>query len=295
MLMWDDFRYVRAIADKRSLAAAAGVLGVNHSTVFRRLGQIEQQLGSRLFERNRSGYELTPCGEEMVKLAERMADEIIGFERTVTGHDLRPSGELRVTTNDTLLVHLLTDVLAAFRIAYPNILIDVLVANEALNLTRRDADVALRATDRPPDVLIGRRLCGIAWAIFGHAGDANPSFDPTREAGKFAWVGLGDNLAPLKAAKWLRDRAGDEQIVYRVNSVLGLAEAAAAGIGLVVLPCFIGTALPRLVRLSPPITEIETGLWILTHTDLRQTARVRAFMDFASAEIAKRRKLIECA
>src|SRR5437588_5907020 len=100
MLSWDDFRYVKAIADTRSLGGAAQELSVNHSTVFRRLAQIEKQLGSRLFERSRGGYALTPCGEEMVRLAERMGEDIVSFERQVTGHDLRPSGELRVTTND---------------------------------------------------------------------------------------------------------------------------------------------------------------------------------------------------
>lgn len=92
MLSWDDFRYVKAIAEARSLAGAGEHLGVNHSTVFRRLGQIEQHLGSRLFERGRAGYALTPCGTEMVDLADRMFQEIVGFERRVTGQDLRPSG-----------------------------------------------------------------------------------------------------------------------------------------------------------------------------------------------------------
>src|SRR4030095_13398090 len=104
MLSWDDFRYVKAIADTRSLAGAATELSVNHSTVFRRLAQIEQQLGSRRFERSRSGYALTPCGEEMVRLAERMGEDIVTFERQVTGHDLRPSGELRGTPTGTALI-----------------------------------------------------------------------------------------------------------------------------------------------------------------------------------------------
>jgi len=166
MLSWDDFRYVKAIADTRSLGGAAAELGVNHSTVFRRLAQIETQLGSRLFERSRSAYALTPCGEEMVRLAERMGEDIVTFERQVTGHDLRPSGELRVTTNDVALVYLMTDVFADFRRAYPEISLDVVVANQALNLSKRDADVAIRATDHPPETLIGRRVAGTAWAVF---------------------------------------------------------------------------------------------------------------------------------
>jgi DNA-binding transcriptional LysR family regulator len=291
MLSWDDFRYVKAIADTRSLAGAAQELSVNHSTVFRRLAQIEEQLGSRLFERSRGGYALTPCGEEMVRLAERMGEDIVAFERQVTGHDLRPSGELRVTTNDTVLIYLMTDIFAGFRGAYPEISLDVVVANQALNLSKRDADVAIRATDRPPEALIGRRAASIAWAVFAASEKAPQNCDPQSEARDAEWIGFGDNLANLKAAKWLKERGG--KVVYRINTVLGLAEATAAGMGLGLLPCFIGSKTPGLTRISSPIADVVDDLWLLTHADLRATARVRAFMDFAGSEIAKRRKEME--
>jgi len=293
MLSWDDFRYVKAIADTRSLGGAAAELGVNHSTVFRRLAQIETQLGSRLFERSRAAYALTPCGEEMVRLAERMGEDIVTFERQVTGHDLRPSGELRVTTNDTVLVHMMTQVFADFRRAYPEIVLDVVVSNAALNLSKRDADVAVRATDRPPEALIGRRAASIAWAVFAASEKAPEQFDVETDARSVEWVGFGENLANLKAAKWLKDRAAGGRIVYRINTVLGLAEATAAGIGFALLPCFIGASTPGLRRLTGPLPELANGIWLLTHADLRQTARVRAFMDFAASEIAKQRKTIE--
>jgi len=151
MLSWDDFRYIKAIAETRSLNGAAQALNVNHSTVFRRLAQVEQQLGSRLFDRGRSGYALTPCGEEMVRLAERIGEDVTAFERKVTGQDLRPSGELRITANDMVLLHLLTDVLVDFRKAYPEIVLDIVVSNTMLNLSRRDADVAVRASYLPPE------------------------------------------------------------------------------------------------------------------------------------------------
>src|SRR4051794_24267144 len=139
MLSWDDFRYVKAIADAHSLGGAAHSLGVNHSTVFRRLGQIEERLGSRLFERGRAAYALTPSGEEMVRLAERVSEDIISFERMVTGQDLRPSGDLRITCSDTMLLHALTTVLVGFRRSFPEILIDIVVTNTMLNLSKRDA------------------------------------------------------------------------------------------------------------------------------------------------------------
>jgi DNA-binding transcriptional LysR family regulator len=153
------------------LAGAGKHLGVNHSTVSRRLGQIEQHLGTRLFERGRARYRLTPCGVEMVSLAERMFQEIIGFERRASGQDMRPSGELRVTTSDVLLRHLLSAVLVTFRRAYPEITLDIVVSNQRLDLRKRDADVACgrpmtaRSRSRAPTLRAwaGRYLEPLRW------------------------------------------------------------------------------------------------------------------------------------
>ena len=292
MLSWDDFRYVKAIAQGRSLASAAEHLGVNHSTVFRRLGQIEARLGSRLFERSRSGYTLTPCGEEMVRLAEEMENDILSFERQVTGRDLRPSGELRVTTNDALLVHMMSDMFAGFRRLYPEIMLDVLVSNSSLNLSKRDADVAIRATNRAPETLVGRRIATFGCAVYGRAADGRERID-LADAHRHNWVGLGENLAAIRLAKWLQDHVPNDRVVYRVNTVLGLAEAVQAGIGIGLLPCAIGASTSGLAQLSEVIPHVGGELWLLTHPDLRQTARVRAFMDYAGSELMKMRRLIE--
>lgn len=294
MLSWDDFRYVKAIAERRSLAGAAELLAVNHSTVFRRLRQIERGLGSRLFERGRGGYALTPSGEEMVRLAARLGDDIIAFERKVTGQDLRPSGELRVTCSDMVLLHLLTGVFSGFRRAYPEIVIDVMISNSILNLSRRDADVAVRATYQTPEALTGQRVARIAWAVFGSKVRKELPFDLRTDIPRHDWVAFSEHNAVVRAGKWLREHGGEGRIVYKVNSLLGLGEAVAAGIGLALLPCFIGDSMPGLARLCEPIPEIEGELWLLTHPDLRNTARVRAFLDFCTVEMTQRRKLLEC-
>ena len=294
MLSWDDFRYVKAIADTRSLGGAAHSLGVNHSTVFRRLGQIEQHLGSRLFDRGRSGYAPTPCGEDMVRLADRVAEDITAFERRVTGQDLRPSGELRITTNDMVLLHLLTDILVEFRRAYPEIVLDIVVSNTLLNLSKRDADVAVRVTYQAPDTLSGLQIGRIAWAIYGPKALAETRFDVLTDPPRHDWVAFADQVAVARTSKWLRDHAVDERrMVYRLNTLLGLAQAVAAGVGLALLPCFVGSAMPDLARLCPPLPELAGELWLLTHPDLRETARVRAFIDFCAAEMAKRRETLE--
>lgn len=293
-LAWDDFRLVKEVAEARGLTGAAERLGVNHSTVFRRLGQLEGTLGVKLFERHRTGYALTPAGEEMTALAERMDEDVASFARKLAGQAVSPAGELRVTTNDTLLVHLLTPLFARFCQQCPDIRLDVVLANQALNLSKRDADVAIRATDNPPETLVGRRTATIAWAIYGLAQDfPDPAAVDLVDLYERRWVVLGDNLGFLKAARYVRDRVAPENIVYKVNTVLGLTEAVEGGIGIGPLPCFIADTRPTLVRLSPPHAEFSTGLWLLTHPDLRHSARVRVFLDFMAAEIGRRRRSIE--
>ncbi|MFG1417811.1 LysR family transcriptional regulator [Xanthobacter sp. V0B-10] len=292
MIAWDDFRLVRAIAESGSLAGAAELLAVNHSTVFRRLGALEAQIGTRLFDRARAGYVPTPTGEEMVRLAERMGEEVAAVERRITGQDLRPSGELRVTTNDSVLIHMLTPVFASFRAAFPEIRLEVVITNSSLSLSKRDADVAIRASDRPGDALVGRRIAGIGWGVY-----ARPDMVPggRLEPGTLRhhdWIGFSEALGHIKPAKWLRERVGEERVVYRVNSVLGLAEAAAAGIGLTVLPCFIAARTPGLRRYMGPEPEMASGLWLVTHPDIKATARVRVFMDHVGHELHRLRARI---
>ena len=293
-LAWDDFKLVKTIAEAHGLAGAAERLGVNHSTVFRRLGLLEEELGVKLFERHRTGYALTAAGEEMAALAERMEEDVAGFARKLAGQSLSPAGELRITTNDSLLAYLLTPLFARFCQQCPDVRLDVVLANQALNLSKRDADVAIRATDNPPETLVGRRAATIAWALYGRAADfPMPEKVDLVSLYQRRWVTLSDDLAALKAARFVREHVPAERIVYKVNGVFGLAEAVEAGIGIGPLPCFIADAKPALVRLAPPNAEFSTSLWLLTHPDLRHSARVRVFLDFLAAEVAKRRTFLE--
>jgi DNA-binding transcriptional LysR family regulator len=292
-LAWDDFRLVYAIADARSLPGAAQLLGINHSTVFRRLGQIEKALGATLFERRRAGYSLTPAGEEMVALAQQIDENITSFTRKIARQEIAPAGELRVTTNDSLLIHLLTPLFAAFRRQCRDVRLDVVLANQALNLSKRDADVAIRATDKPPENLVGRRVATIAWALYGCAAHTAPATVDLKKPYEHDWVSLADQLATLKVVKFVQERVPPQRIVYKVNTVLGLAEAIEAGLGLGHLPCFIGDRCPGLVRLALPDPNFAADLWLLTHPDLRHSPRVRVFLDFVATEIAKQRQLIE--
>ncbi|OAS26064.1 LysR family transcriptional regulator [Methylobacterium platani] len=284
-LAWDDFRLVKAISDQRGLTLAAERLGINHSTAFRRLGQIEAALRTPLFERHRTGYVPTPAAEEMARIAARMEEDVLAFTRRIESQGLSPAGELRVTTAASLLTGLLTPILAEFCARCPEVRLDVVVSEQALNLAKGDADVALRATNDPPDTLVGRRLATIAWALYGRA-DRD---DDARQR----WVSPAPRLGAAAAARYVQERTEPERVVLRLDTVQGLADAVEAGIGIGPLPCVIGDRRPGLMRLSGSEPELDAGLWLLTHPDLRRAARVRAFLDFVGAAIARERDLIE--
>jgi DNA-binding transcriptional LysR family regulator len=289
---WDDLRFVLAVGRERTLSAAARSLGVNHTTVFRRIGQIETGLGVRLFERHRDGYTPTAAGEEAVALGERLEGQIDGLERQLCGRDTRPSGLLRVTTTDTLLMGALGAPLAAFCRDHPAIALEVTAANPLASLSKRDADVAIRPAAAPPETLVGRRLCAIASAVYGATAylEAAPATD---DLGAHRWIAPDDSLAHLAGARWLRTTLPAVRPALRVNSLLAMAAAARAGVGLAALPCFLGDSAPELKRIGPPLDALASELWLLTHRDLRHVARVRAFMDFMDRTLRPMRPLFE--
>ncbi|MCJ2135843.1 LysR family transcriptional regulator [Methylobacterium sp. J-026] len=286
-LDWDEFRFVKAVADGGGLAAAAQDLGINHSTAFRRLGALEARLDVRLFERLRAGYVPTAAGQAMIEAAARIETDVTRFARTVAGQGETPAGELRLTAPTGFATGLLMPILADFCIRYPAIRIDLILAEEALNLSRRDADVAIRASRGPSETLVGRRLTGLAWAIYGRA-DRDYG-DLSREA----WVVPGPAVAGGLFARDGEGRIPPERVVLRLNTVTGLDAAVAAGLGIGPLPCFEADANPALRRLGGLQPDLGADLWLLTHPDLRHAARVRAFMDYFAAAILPLRPRFE--
>jgi len=274
---WDDLRIFLAIARAGSLAGAARSLGVNHSTVFRRINAFEENLGVRLFDRMGTGYALTVAGEEMRASAERVEREIDRLDRRITGQDLRLEGSLVITTTDTIAQHILMPHVVKFRDAYPGIDLDLIIENANVNMSKRQADVAIRPTRAPPETLVGRRISTLAFAVY-----ASKLYMRGRPANlaEFDWVHLDDSLMHLAADQWFRRTLPDAKSALTTNSVLGLQLGCEANLGAAILPCFIAGTNPKLQRIGQPIDEAASMLWLLTHEDLRHTARVRAFMDF---------------
>ncbi len=287
MVDWDDLRVFLAVAREGSLSGAARALAVNHSTVFRRLNGLEDRLGVRLFERQPRGYVPTPAGDALTETADRVEAEILAAERVLRGRDLQLRGELRVTLPETVSRLLLPVLIAPFERRYPEIALELVISDTFLNLSTRDADIALRPTNSPPETLVGRRLCGIATAIYRSANLAEPDGDLS----DCRWVAPDDSLAHLASARWLRALA--PPVTIRANTMSAMQDAARAGMGLAALPCFMGDGDPALRRVGDPMPELETGLWALTHRDLRQTARIRAFLDAVGEAMGELRPLLE--
>ncbi|UIJ46535.1 LysR family transcriptional regulator [Sphingomonas cannabina] len=284
MIDWDDVRYFLAVARGGSVRAAAARLGVNHSTVLRRVAQLEGQLEARMFEKLPSGYRLTAAGEEVLDLANQMEASSHLLETRVFGRDQTVRGRLRVTLAPNLAAHLLMPDFAAFARRHPDIEMEILSSGELANLTNREADVAIRVVyDRqtlPPN------LHGLKGPdIFGGVYISRDRLTAWREGAPdpLRWIVISMHGIPSWAS------AGDirtAEVLFRVTDGEGQLAAVRQGLGITTLPCFIGDADPQLVRLPGTALHQYGTIWLLTQGETRKTKRVRLFTEFMSRRLA---------
>jgi len=275
---WDDLRYVLAISRGGTLAKAADALAVTHTTVGRRLRAVEAQLGVRLFDRTPNRFMLTPAGLDLATVAERMEGDVLAAESRVRGRDTKLRGSLRVSTMDMLFCGF-SDVFASFVKRYPHVDLTVTTPLQRVSLTRREADVALRMTNQPPEHLVGRKVGRVHFAVYAAAslvaevGDGAP-------LAAFPWIGWDERLDSRWFDGWLAERAPGARIVMRFDdSARARERAIREGMGAHFMACFEGDALPGVVRISERLEPFAHYLWLLTLRDLRRTSRVRAFVD----------------
>lgn len=289
---WNELKVVLAVARGGSLAKAALAIHVDHSTVYRRLRAVEERLGAKLFERVPGGiYQPTSAGEQVAAAAERIEDEMQTVDRAVAGRDHRLTGSLRVTSSETLAYRLLTPELARFRTKHPGIIIELIVENRVLSLSRREADVALRPIRPREGDLWGRKLADVAWAVYASAKlEMTDSSDPF---GGLPAIGWSKEAMNIRAADWVASTVPSDRVVYRSASLVNQLVAVRAGMGAALLPCYLGDPEPELRRINEPVAAVRGELWIVTHADLRRTARVRAFLDLVGNGLARCRQAIE--
>jgi DNA-binding transcriptional LysR family regulator len=284
MIDWDDVRHFLAVARGGSVRAAATKLGVNHSTVLRRIGQLEERLGAHMFEKLPSGYRLTAVGEEVLELAIQMEASSHQLETRVFGRDQSVRGLLRVTLTPILATHLLMPDLADFARLYPDIEMEILSSGELANLTSREADVAIRVVyDRktlPPNLhgLKGPEL-------FGGVYISRARLAAWRAGASdfIRWIVIGMHGIPEWASEGEVRTTGAP---FRVTDAAAEIAAVRQGLGMTTLPCFVGDADPLLARVPGTDLHMYGTLWLLTQGETRKTKRVRLFTEFLSNRIA---------
>jgi DNA-binding transcriptional LysR family regulator len=277
-MQWDDLRVLLALARAGTLTRAAKQLGVNHTTVSRRIQSLEDQVGVRLFEKLPSGYVPTAAGAEVREVAERMEEEVHRLDRSVLGRDARLAGSLKVTTVGLMAETHAPD-LAEFRRKYPLIELELSVGYQKQSLTRREADIAIRLTNQPGEHLVGRRAGRLEFAIFAAPALIDRVGD-TDDLAAYPWLTWNKASGASLTSAWMADNVADAEIACRFNDAAALRAAVRAGMGLAFLPVTVANLVDDLVQLRPPQPGFGMDIWMLTHPDLRRAARVRAFMSF---------------
>jgi DNA-binding transcriptional LysR family regulator len=272
-LSTSDLEIVLAVVRGGTLAAAGERLAVDASTVFRSIQRIERGLGQPLFERTRSGYLPTESAQALAIHAERLEAEIEAARSAVQMTPEQVSGSVRITSTDTILHGLVAPTLRSLHDRHPLLSFDLHSGNEPVNLTRRDADIAVRATRRAPEHLVGKHLGPIRVALFApKKGRLRALADAVD--GSVPWIAPDDALPDHPSVLWRKRHYPRIAPVYRVSSILTAAEYTAMGLGVALLPVFLAGRRSDLRQISEVLDECQTELWLLTHPESRHLRRI---------------------
>jgi len=295
MLDWNDLKYLLAVARHEGTAAAGRALGVNQSTVQRRLVELERSLGQALVQRHPSGYRLTAFGEQLLPMAQQVEQAVVALTQHVENFQRDVTGVVRVTCPEPLVYRISNStLLERFRTRYPGLQVEFVTSDKYLDFAKGEVDIALRSGDTDDNALVGRKVGDSLWAVY-----ASPKYiarrgqpDSVDDLERHDWVGFDDTMAQHRAAIWLQQVAPKARVVARNNSVLGLVNSAKAGLGVAALPTALGDAEPDLVRVLGPIPELARIWRVLTTPELRHTPRVAALFDYLVDEVEALRPII---
>ncbi|MEX0298558.1 MAG: LysR family transcriptional regulator [Kordiimonas sp.] len=281
---WDDLRYFLEVARAGNVTSAAKILGVNHSTVSRRIHAFEEKHGVRLFDRVPSGYELTEPATCIYQMALEVEATHQKISRSLFGRDGRIQGDISLTMPHDILEHCLIEDLRTFRDEYPEIDLNLFIAKGIKNLAAREADLAVRLSPAPPDHLIGTRVATLQHGIY-----ANTEIDTSNNPDLIVWN------SETELPDWAKEHFPNSKIAMRVDDLYGMFAAVKAGIGIARMPCYLPDALaaPTVKRMPIAQTRSAWGVWVLNHADLRYTARIQLCRKFLIKHLKERRGLFE--
>ncbi|MGH1485235.1 MAG: LysR family transcriptional regulator [Cellvibrionaceae bacterium] len=274
---WELLKVFLAIAETGTLSGAAKYLGVNHSTIFRRLQTLESSVGARLLEKVNNKYILTQLGEDVLLESRKISDSFDRVDRQIMGADFNPKGTVRITAPYNIVNFYLSRVLADFCFQYPDIEINLLSSNLDFNLDQRQADIAIRVTASPPEHWVGRQLCQIPWKVFGSHRyiEENGLPDNLSDLKHHRLIGACGAMLKLPGFLWLDDHHMDN-VGVRCDELIAMSYFAEQGHGLAILP------MDQMREGIVPLLDYPHGkfstLWLLTHPDLRKVERIRLVM-----------------
>ncbi|MEL6177613.1 MAG: LysR family transcriptional regulator [Myxococcota bacterium] len=285
---WDHLRTFLALSQHGSAQVAGQALGVNRTTVTRRIQQLQTDMGLTLITRTDSGWEATADGEALLELATQFAEELAQLNRQATASNEELAGPVRLSLPQPLLSVVMPS-LRNLSARYPDIDIELEEQSILDPGVSEEVDLALRIANTqnpelPPD-LHGRRIGPVQLGFYAHK-DAIPS----DHAGELDWISLDEELAHLTVAQWLSRVVQSERVRLRVNSAQAMLEAIQYGFGVGILPCFLGDSLPDVIRLGEP-QDIHAELWLLIHPHLRRSARVLTVYEELSQLLLEQRPL----
>ena len=272
---WENLRHFVVLAREGTLSAAARLLGVDHATVARRVAALEAETGLKLVDRRARSYQLTDDGRRIAATALPMEEAAFAVGRAVQAARPGLHGEVSISSPPSLANALIAPRLFELRRRHPGIRIKLIGEKRTASLNRREADVALRLSRPQEPGLIARKIGSFGFGLYG-ASDylkATP-----RHA--FAFIAYDDSMDDAPQQKWLQAIAASNEIVLRTNDLENQAAAARTGLGVAVLPHFLGDPNPDLERHDVTPAAPSRDVWLLVHRDLRQAPLVRAVMEF---------------
>lgn len=275
---WDDLRLLLALQRHGSLAAASRAMRVDQTTVGRRLTALEKQLGTRLFERHATGHRLTSAGVRACELGASMEVAADTLERELGGRDTGIEGAVRITA-PAGFVPWIASVLGELRALHPRLVFDLLVDTAALDLGRREADIAVRMIKPEQPTLVARRVGQLPWALFASESYLRRRGAVPADLAGHDVVAYDAPLVRSPGGVWLAEHARGARIVLRTNNVLGAVDCASAGIGIAAVVELAASRDPRLVRVRRPTEMAKSPVFLVAHRDVAKIPRVRATLD----------------
>lgn len=282
MIEWDDLRFVLAVSRAGSALGAGRIIGVNQTTVVRRLSRLERVMGAPLLERRRRGHSLTPTGERVATVAQQLEQEVLALENAI-GAERRLLVEcVRLTTSESLANVLVAPFLRKLRQRYPRITVELVLGDRKFDIAGGEADIAVRGGSRPKGTgIVARRLPDVAWAVYCGTSYAQEHGVPDTVAAleNHIVVGAEGAITAFPGTVWLKQAAPRAKIGTRSNTLTSLAQAVKSGLGVAVLPCILADSDPGFVRCTPPLPELVAEMWLIVREAAKRAPHVRAVAD----------------